>query len=203
MPDLEVVETTEELVQRCRRGDLCAFTRLFRRFQDRLYDLACAILHNEADAEDAVQDTFLRVFRDIARYRHESSFETWLVAVTVNVCRDRLRRRRVRQALSLELLGPRQLVDNLRQGADPAAQVLQEERRHSVWALADRLDERYRLPLILRHYYGLSCGEVAEVLHLSSGTVYAYLSEGRRRVREMLESQEDQATRTETGREPC
>lgn len=82
---------------------MCLYA-LFERFQDRVYDLASAILEDQAEAEDALQDTFLRVFRDIAGYRHKSSFETWLVAVVVNVCRDRLRRRKVRQALSLDWL---------------------------------------------------------------------------------------------------
>jgi RNA polymerase sigma-70 factor (ECF subfamily) len=89
MSDVEAAATIEALVQRCRQGDLCAFTTLFARFQDRLYDLAWAILQDEAEAEDAVQDTLLRVFERIGRYRGASSFETWLVAVTVNVCRDR------------------------------------------------------------------------------------------------------------------
>jgi RNA polymerase sigma-70 factor (ECF subfamily) len=82
MPDVEAAATIEpwndvrELVRRCQQGDLCASTVLFERFQDRVYDLASTILEDQAEAEDAVQDTFLRVFRDIAGYRHKSSFET-------------------------------------------------------------------------------------------------------------------------------
>jgi RNA polymerase sigma factor (sigma-70 family) len=98
MPDAEAPTTIEPwkdvraLVQRCRAGDLHAFAALFQRFQDCLYNLAWAILRDEAEAEDAVQDTFLRIFERIDRYRGTSSFETWLLAVAVNICRDRLRR---------------------------------------------------------------------------------------------------------------
>jgi RNA polymerase sigma-70 factor (ECF subfamily) len=192
MPDVEAAATIEpwndvrELVRRCQQGDLCAFTVLFERFQDRVYDLASTILEDQAEAEDAVQDTFLRVFRDIAGYRHKSSFETWLVAVVVNVCRDRLRRRKVRQALSLDWLGARWLARALGHGEDPAELVQHEEHRRSLWDTVGHLDERYRLPLILRYHYGLSCGEVADVLGLATGTVYVRLSEGRRRLRQML-----------------
>lgn len=187
MPDVEAATTIEpwndvrDLVQRCRAGDLHAFAALFERFQDRLYDLAWAILQDEAEAEDAVQDTFLRLFERIDRYRGTSSFETWLVAVAVNVCRDRLRRRKVRRALSLEWLGP-----IARRGEDPAEAVRRQERRRSLWDTVDRLDERHRLPLILRYHHGFSCGEVADALGLATGTVYVRLSEGRRRLRQML-----------------
>jgi RNA polymerase sigma-70 factor (ECF subfamily) len=186
MPDAASAGTIERLVQRCQQGDLCAFTTLFERFQDRLYDLAWAILRDEAEAEDAVQDTFLRVFERIDRYRGASSFETWLVAVAVNVCRDRLRRRKVRHALSLDWLGPGWLARILGHGEDPAEAVQRQEHRRSLWDAVDRLEERHRLPLILRYHYGLSCGEAAEVLGLSTGTIYVRLSEGRRCLRQML-----------------
>ena len=91
----------DELVQRCQRGELAAFTELFRRYEARIYRLAVTILRHERDAEDAVQDVCLRVFERIKRYRAESSFDTWLTAVIVNVCRDRLRRQKVRRALPL------------------------------------------------------------------------------------------------------
>lgn len=197
----------EALVERCRQGDLCAFTALFERFQDRLYDLACAIVHDGAGAEDAVQDTFLRVFQHIDRYNGESSFETWLVAVAVNVCRDRLRRRKLRRALSLDRLAPgrvpRWLARAFGGGEDPAAAVQRQEQRSGLWAMIGRLDDRHRLPLILRYGYGLSSDEVAEVLGLRTGTVYVYLSRGRQQLRAMIEAQERHVETGETGRELC
>jgi RNA polymerase sigma-70 factor (ECF subfamily) len=206
---IEPASSLLDLVRRCQQGDLCAFTILFQRFQDRLYDLAWAILRDEAEAEDAVQDTFLRVFECIGRYRGDSSFETWLVAVAVNVCRDRLRRRKVRRALSLEGLAhnpggaSRWLARTLGHGDDPTVEIQRQERRHGLWALVDRLDERQRLALILRYRYGLSCAEVAEVLGRSTGTVYVYLSRGRQQLRAMIEAQENRVPGGEAGREPC
>ena len=94
----------DELVQRCKQGDLAAFTRLFSDHEARLYRLAVTILHNEADAEGALQDTYIRIFERIGRFREQSSLETWMTAIMVNVCRDRLRRRKVRRALPLDWL---------------------------------------------------------------------------------------------------
>jgi len=174
MPDLE------ELVSRCRQGELAAFTELFRRYEARIYRLALTILRHERDAEDAVQDTCLRVFERIKRYRGESSFETWLTAVVVNVCRDRLRRRRVRQALPLDWLRGQAVGD------DVAQAVAERLQRQSLWSLVDRLQDKYRLPVILHYHEGLPCGEVAEVLGLPVTTVYARLNAARVQLRAML-----------------
>ena len=174
MPDLE------ELVSRCRQGELAAFTELFCRYEARIYRLALTILRHERDAEDAVQDACLRVFERIKRYRGESSFETWLTAVVVNVCRDRLRRRRVRQALPLDWLRGQAVED------DVAQAVAERLQRQTLWSLVDRLQDKYRLPVILHYHEGLPCGEVAQVLGLRVTTVYARLNTARVQLRAML-----------------
>lgn len=186
MADIGTDQGIETIVQSCRQGDLAAFAALFTRFQDRVYDLACAILHDEVEAEDAVQDTFLRAFEHIDDFRGDSSFETWLVAIAVNRCRDRLRRRKRRRALPLEDVAPRWLARVLGRSQDPETALEWRERQSSLWETVDRLDDRLRLPLILRYHYGLRCDEVALVLGLTTGTVYVQLSEGRRRLRQML-----------------
>ncbi len=135
MPDLD------ELVRRCQAGELAAFTELFRRYEGRAYRLARTILNHEHDAEDAVQDAFLRVFERIDRFRGDASFDTWFTAIVFNVCRDRLRRRRVRRALPLEWLRGR-----LRDGDDLVEQGSRSERQ-ALWGLVQRLDDKYRLPV--------------------------------------------------------
>ena len=170
----------DELVQRCQRGELAAFTELFRRYEARIYRLAVTILRHERDAEDAVQDVCLRVFEQIKRYRAESSFDTWLTAVIVNVCRDRLRRQKVRHALPLGWPYGQASDENV---AETVADRLQ---RQTLWALVDRLEEKYRLPVILHYHEGLSCGEVAQVLALRTTTVYSRLNTARVQLRAML-----------------
>lgn len=183
----------EKLVQHCQQGELAAFTSLFRRYEARIYRLAVAILQDEQDAEDAVQDACLRVFERIKHYRAESSFETWLTAVVVNVCRDRLRRRQVRHALSFD-----QFHGQASSG-DLAETVAGELRRQTLWSLVDRLQEKYRLPIILHYYQGLSCGEVAEVLALHTTTVYSRLNTARIQLRAMLREEiEGKAERSGT-----
>lgn len=183
----------DELVHRCQRGELAAFTELFRHYETRIYRLAMTILRNERDAEDAVQDVFLRVFERIRGYRGESSFETWLTAIVVNVCRDRLRRQKVRRVLSLDRLRGQA-------GGDDVAKVVADRlQRQTLWSLVDRLEEKYRLPVILHYHENLSCGEVARVLGLRTSTVYSRLNTARLRLRVMLREQNKRVERPGKG----
>lgn len=179
----------DELVRRCQQGDLRAFADLVEQYQDRLFDLARTILQEREAAKDAVQETFLTVFQKIEGFRGEAALETWLVAITVNQCRSRLRRQKARRLLSLEGLSPR-LFRAGKQGADPAAIVDQQMQRQALWQLVNRLDDRLRLPILLHYRYGLSGDEIASVLGVTKSTVYERLSQGRKRLRQMQQMAE-------------
>lgn len=170
----------DRLVRRCQQGELAAFSELFRLQEARVYRLAAAILREPHDAEDAVQDTFLQVFKRIRDYRGESSFQTWLTAIAVNMCRDRLRRLKVRRTLSLDWLRGRA------SSTDVVETVARREERFTLWSLVDRLDDAHRLPVILHYREGLACDEVAQVLGICTRAVYARLNAARARLRAML-----------------
>jgi RNA polymerase sigma-70 factor (ECF subfamily) len=176
----------DELVQRCKRGDLAAFTRLFRDHEARLYRLAVTILRNEGDAEGALQDTYIRIFERIGRFRGQSSFETWMTTIMVNICRDRLRRRKVRRALPLDWLR------NQAGDEDIAREVGARSQRQTLWTLVDRLDDKHRLPVILHYHEGWSCGEVADILAMRTSTVYSRLNTACVRLRAMLQAESRQ-----------
>jgi RNA polymerase sigma factor CnrH len=182
MPDIAA------LVRRCQAGDLEAFSALFRAYQQRIYSLAAAILKDETAADDIVQETFLAVFVKINGYSSASSFETWLIAITVNRCRDRMRRHKVRQALSLENLTPGLLSRFLGRGPDPAGIVEKQQRQDTLWNLVDQLDDRLRLPLILCYRYAYSAQEAAQILGINSNRVYQQLYEGRQKLRLLVET---------------
>jgi len=161
---------------------------LFLLYGNRLYDLACTILRDPREAEDAVQDTFLRVWKKIGSFEGRSALETWLVAITVNVCRGRLRKRKARRLLSLDHIADRWLTSE-----DTATTVNRQQARQALWSLVDRLSDRYRLPIILRYRYDMPCREIGEVLGLATTTIYERLSIGRKKLREMVVEQENKA----------
>jgi RNA polymerase sigma-70 factor (ECF subfamily) len=176
----------DNLVDRCQQGELAAFSELFQMQETAVYRLALTILQNEQDAEDAVQDVFLRVFEQIKGYQGQSAFKTWLTAITVNSCRDKLRRRKVRRALSLDWLRGQASHHNVPAEAD------QRQQSQQLWQLINTtLDDKHRLPLILHYHERLSCAEVADMLGLRISTVYSRLNTARQRLRDQLQAEAD------------
>ncbi|MCB8965532.1 MAG: RNA polymerase sigma factor [Chloroflexota bacterium] len=173
----------DSLVQRCQQGELAAFTELFHLYEGQVYRLAVTILRQEQDAEDAVQDVFLRVFERIKSYEGQSSFKTWLTSIVVNTCRDKLRRQKVRHALSLDWLRGKAAAH------DVVEEVSQRQQQQQVWAMVNQLDEKYRLPLILHYVERLSCDEVATVLQIPTSTVYSRLNTARIKLRQLHQEQ--------------
>ena len=161
----------DRLLERCQEGDPAAFDELFAKQMGRIHRLAASIVRDEKDAEDIVQETLLRVFRQIKNFRWESSFQTWLTAITVNVCRDHLRRQKLRRALSLEWL--QGLADSRHPGV--AEQVEGRLKNQALWKRVDQLAEKYRLPVLLVYQEHLSAAEAAQVLGVPRRTLYARL----------------------------
>lgn len=171
----------DDLVQRCQHGELAAFSELFHHVEARVYRLAMTILHHEQDAEDAVQDVFLRVFERIKHYKGDAAFQTWLTTVVVNVCRDRLRRNKVRRALSLDW------IRNRASDYDIVAEVSARESQRRLWTAVNQLDTKHRIPVILYYHEQLPCEEVAQILNIRTSTVYSRLNTARHRLRVMIQ----------------
>ena len=161
----------QELLNRCQQDDQAAFEALFQQFVGKVYRLSMTILQNEKDAEDAAQETLLRAYRKLKEYRGDSNFNTWLTAIAVNVCRDHIRRQKLRWAFSLEWL------QNKADLAIPGVpeQVDLHMQNQTLWKLVAGMDEKYRLPLLLVYQENLKVPEVAEILGLPVRTVYARL----------------------------
>jgi RNA polymerase sigma-70 factor (ECF subfamily) len=166
MPELD------DLLLACQNGDLSAFDELFRIYGERIYRLAASILRDDREGEDALQETCLRVFLNIHKYHGQAAFTTWLTAVVVNVCRDRLRRMKLRRAIRLDWLN--------REPGDPGPdlpEIIHERwQRQRLWASVDRLDDKLRLPVILVYQEGLPVGEAAAILGIPLSTAYSRLN---------------------------
>ncbi|MGD8319322.1 MAG: sigma-70 family RNA polymerase sigma factor [Gemmatimonadota bacterium] len=161
-----------------RDGDEGAFRALYRRHTPSLYPFVLRILgHVEADAEDAVQDTWLKAVRALPRFRWESSFRTWLLGIGLNVAREALRRR----ARSDGANAGRREAAVL---PPPTAARLDLER-----AIAS-LPEGYRTVLLLHDVEGFTHPEISDRLDIAIGTSRSQLHHARRALRRMLEPSE-------------
>jgi RNA polymerase sigma-70 factor (ECF subfamily) len=176
-----------EWLRRCREGDERAFRALLSRYRGRALYLAARMLGDGADAEDVVQEAFLRVFRSIRAFRGDARFHSWLYRIVVNLCLDRLRSRPPCPTLSLD--DDQHVLSPPGTGSPDSAW----ETRLRVEALLARLSPELRATLLLREMGGLSYEEIARELRIPVGTVRSRLSAAREQFRRLwlLEERED------------
>ncbi len=172
---------TAALVDRCRAADPLAVETFVRSHQQVVYRLALSVLDDPVEAEDATQDVFLAALRALDSYRGDAAISTWLYTITLNVCRSRLRKRRAWERLT-QILHARSRLSGGDGGHVDEATARTEENA-SLWRAVQALDEKHRLPVILRYYHDFSVAEIARLLDLNEGTVHSRLSIARDRLR--------------------
>jgi len=152
--------------------------------------LALSILDDAHEAEDAAQEAFIAAARALPGFRGQSAPKTWLTAITVNVCRGRLRRWKRRLALQAALQA---LHLSSEPHADPEGAAIQNEADSQLWREVDALDEKHRLPVVLRYVHELTIPEIAASLSLSEGTVHSRLHYARQKLLSRLGRMNPQA----------
>ena len=171
-------EISPEILEACRRGDRDAFRALYEAYTDRVYSIAFHFFHADADAAaEVTQQVFLKLMREMTRFRGDAAFATWLYRLVVNACIDRARRRR----------------SDVR-GEDPAtldtmaaAPSLDHEERFARREVETRvqraiatLPPKLRAAILLRYFDDLSYSDMASALNCSIGAVASRLSRGHR-----------------------
>jgi RNA polymerase sigma-70 factor (ECF subfamily) len=177
------------LAEKAARGDVEAFAQLVRTHSGLVYRVAIRIIGVE-DAQDASQEVWIRVWRNIKRFRGDSAFSTWLYKITVNTCLSALRKERAREAREVgdELLR----LPVVRGGEDdPETAALAGERREELLRALGRVRAEHRAALVLRHMEGLSYAEVAQILDVPDGTAKGWVSRGRAALLVALSAEED------------
>lgn len=185
----------EQFIERLRAGEAAAFDRLVRERSGDVFALLYRLTDDPEEARDLTQETFLRAFQHIDRFRGDADLKTWLYRIAINQARNRWRwwRRRRRDAtVSLDApdgqheqsLGARLRAVNT---ADPEQETLARERETVLRAALRTLGRSYRETVILRDVEGLSYEEIATALEISVGTVKSRLSRGRMELRRRLE----------------
>ncbi len=163
-------------LEQARRGDEAAFYRLVEAYQSAVYNLAYRMLGNAVEAEDATQETFLRIYTKLSTYQPERKLSSWVLSIASHYCIDRLRRRRVNYLSLDEDL----LATSLSTGErGPEDVALREESRDELQQLVLQLEPSYRVPLILRYWHDLSYQQIADVMGLSVQAVKSRLHRAR------------------------
>ena len=190
LPSTVVRDDESALVAAAKRGDLNAFQELVTRYEDKIYRLAWNITRNKEDAEDAMQDAFMKAFQHLAGFEGGSRFYTWLVRIAVNEALMKLRKRRPNQ-ISLDEpvttdddLMPRDLQD---WGPSPEQRYERTELNHILTDAIEDLDAPYRTAFVLRDISELSTEETADALGISVPAVKSRLLRARLKLRQKLD----------------
>jgi RNA polymerase sigma-70 factor (ECF subfamily) len=181
----------QELIARSKSGDAEAFTELVNRNEKRIYTLAYHLVNNREDAEDILQETFLRAYNNLSSFRGDSNFNTWLHRITTNLVISRFRKRTIKTRsidepvfINHEELKQREIVD----WSDiPDQALLKKELNEKIDAAIAALPLEYRTVITMRDIEGLSNEEIGKILELSVAAVKSRLHRARLFVREKLD----------------
>src|SRR6201987_4394960 len=195
MPNIQTQGTEEVhpdvlLVNRARAGDVQAYEKLVKQYDRQVFRIAQHITQNREDAEDVVQDAFLKAYEKLDQFQGNSKFYTWLVRIAVNESLMRLRKRRTGKMVSIdedidteEGSVPRDLAD---WAPDPEQNYTQSELAEILRKTIQGLPPGFRIVFVLRDVDGLSTEETAETLGLSVPAVKSRLLRARLQLRERL-----------------
>jgi RNA polymerase sigma-70 factor (ECF subfamily) len=180
-----LAEVEEAVFTRSQCRDLAAFEQLVRKYQPYAFSLAMKFLCDEAEASDVVQDSFLRVWKNIDRYDPKQKFTTWLYKIVVNLCVDRFRA--LKRSRSIFLSRDRDLVmEDLPDERDWETMRSHEQLADIIRTLSGRLSPKQRMVFTLRDLQDLTVEEVVEITGLSIGSVKTNLHYARKSIRGVL-----------------
>jgi len=198
LPSVTSLASLDErvLVELAQAGNRHAFEELVRRYDRDVLRLAVNLMKRTEDARDVYQEAFLKVYRNLHRFRFECSFYTWLYRVVTNVCLDHLRRRQARPEDQAPEMHPAQFEEGgsdfferqkeHRATLDPERHLLGQEIKTKLAAAMERLSPRERLVFEMKHYQGLKLRAIGDALGTSEETVKNSLFRATRKLRSEL-----------------
>lgn len=176
-----IEEELLKLIREAQRGDLNAFETVLKNYQYYAYTVAFRVLTNDDDAKDVVQECFIRIWKNLGGYNAKVKFTTWMYKIVINLCYDKLRRRKTEyernEVLDEQFIGsddnPEQLLSN-------------KEQAEIIKHISDGLPEKQRMVFVLRDLEELTTDEVSQIMEMSVESVKANLSIARKTIRAKL-----------------
>ena len=178
--------TDEEVVNRVRAGETALYEVIMRRYNQRLYRIARAILHNDAEAEDVMQDAYVRAYTHLGQFAARSPFSSWLTRIAVNEALARRRSSKQQQEVDATEFDGEISMQNLYKSADPEQSASGAQLRDFLEQAVLELPEQYRTVVMLRDIEELSTAETADALDLTVENVKIRLHRGHGMIRNWL-----------------
>ncbi len=181
-----------EYIRLSLEGDMTAFEQLVLLYENKILNYCYRMLGNRADAEDATQEVFVKLFRFLESYTGQSAFSTWLYKIASNVCLDYLRKHKRHRAETVSLHqkndeGDEFLLNVKADAPSPYETAQKKEAQRALAAALLKLGEEQRRVIVLRDVNGLSYEEIARITGLNEGTVKSRINRARQALKKLLE----------------
>ncbi len=171
-------------------GDIQSFQKLIEIHQKKIFNLVYRMINNEEDAKDLTQDILVKAFKNIEKFRLDSSFSTWLYRIATNTCLDELRKRKKRFSEIPLTVEDEETDKTIKEYAidrnGPDSIYLKKERQRLISDEIKKLSPDYKQMIILRDIQGLSYEEISEICEVNIGTIKSRINRGRNQLRERL-----------------
>ena len=181
---LAVALDETEWLTRARTGDAAAFEAIYQRYERRIYSFIYRMMGNAEDANDLTQDTFVKAYMALPRAQSEMNLSAWLHRIASNTCLDVLRRRKLIQWLPWDVFDTNPAIEPAAPD-DPAGSFTRNETAQEVQHILSKLSAKHRMALVLKEYQGMSCDEIADVMHTSRSAVKSLLFRAREEFRQV------------------
>ncbi|MBR0596703.1 RNA polymerase sigma factor [Sinanaerobacter chloroacetimidivorans] len=179
----------KQLIKKAKSGDESSFESLILGCQNRAYNIAYRYLKNEEDAMDALQESFIKIFRHLHKFKEDSRFDTWVYRIVVNTCNDMLRKNNNRKTTDsiYKVEDDKETIMEIPDNTSAPEEVYEKkEKSNEILSGLDKLSIDQKEIVILRDVQGFSYEEISDILDCSIGTVKSRLNRARLRLREIL-----------------
>lgn len=179
--------TDEALIRRFQAGDEGAFEEIVKRYSNRLMNFAYRFVRNREEAEDIVQDTFLKVYQNRYAYKEIAKFSTWIYTITANLAKTLLRKHRNRKMFFFSRLGPEDKdMDFPSKDRQPQQTIEGKFNEREIQKAIVKLPEHFRTVIILRDIQELSYEEISNIINAPLGTVKSRINRARLKLQDEL-----------------
>ena len=169
-------------------GNMKAFEHLVSTYESYVYNLAYNVFNNVLDAQDVTQEIFVKIYVNIGSFKFNSKFKTWIYKVAINTCLTELKKKKSR----LFERADRETIDDENhefpdvKGKTPEEEIIEQEMRNEIREIVKNLPIKYRLPVILRDFEGLTYEEIGEALGIKIDLVKVRINRGRLKIKEKV-----------------
>lgn len=186
-----IILTDEELVEDVKKGNIDAFEDIVKKYENKVYGIVFHMMKNQNEVEDLAQEVFLKVYKNLDRFKGDSSLYTWIYKITVNLCLDELKKRKNIIYLDEKINVEDGEIDKELPSNERSQEELYEDKelKENLHRCINKLPDKQKIMIVLRDIKGFSYDEIAKITNNKIGTVKSQINRARLKLKELLDKE--------------